>query len=110
MKIYNKKRNIYVLLLAGMCFISFYLGFYAHKYNNPKKIKHIPVNESLTINVTPIVPQNFIVKNSYVGRVEAINQVKIIPMISGYIDKIMVREGSFVEKDNLLINIKPDEF
>ena len=110
MKVYSKGRNIYIILLIGMCLVSFYLGFFMYKYQNPKEIKNIPINDSVTINVSPFVPQSFIVKNSYVGRVEAINQVKVIPLVSGYIEKISVKEGSFVEKDNLLINIKPDEF
>jgi len=110
MKVYSKGRNIYIILLIGMCLVSFYLGFFMYKYQNPKEIKNIPINDSITINVSPFVPQSFIVKNSYVGRVEAINQVKVIPLVSGYIEKISVKEGSFVEKDNLLINIKPDEF
>ena len=110
MKVYSKGRNIYIILLIGMCLVSFYLGFFMYKYQNPKEIKNIPINDSVTINVSPFVPQSFIVKNSYVGRVEAINQVKVIPLVSGYIEKISVKEGCFVEKDNLLINIKPDEF
>ena len=110
MKVYTKERNIYVLLLIGMCLVSFYLGYYMYKHNNPKEIKHVPINDSVVINVMPLKAQDFIVKKSYIGRTEAINQVQIIPFVSGYIDSISIKEGSFVEKGDLLININPDEY
>ena len=110
MKVYAKERNVYVLLLVGMCLISFYLGYYMYKHNNPKEIKHIPINDSVVINVMPLKAQDFIVKKSYIGKTEAINQVQIVPFVSGYIDSISIKEGSFVNEGDLLININPDEY
>ena len=44
------------------------------------------------------------------GYVEAINQVQIIPYVSGYIQKIDANKGQYVSEGDLLITINPDEY
>lgn len=106
----NSERRIYVLLLFVVCVISFGVGYFTFKYNNPREIKAVPINEGLTLNAVPILPQEVTIKNSYVGYVEAINQVQIIPYISGYLQNIAVEAGEKVDKDELLITIEPSEY
>ena len=77
----NNEQRTYILLFIVLCLISFGLGYFIFKHNNPKEISTVPVSEGLTLNATPLKGEDVIVKNSYVGYVEAINQVQIIPYI-----------------------------
>lgn len=106
----NKERRVYIFLLLVLCLISLSLGYYIFKQEHSREIRPIPINESITLNAIPIAPQDIIVTNSYVGYVEAINQVKIIPYISGYIKNVTVKAGQLVKKDDLLVTIDPDEY
>lgn len=106
----NNEQRTYILLLIVLCLISFGLGYFIFKTNNPKEISTVPINEGLSLNATPLEAKDVVVKSSYVGYVEAINQVQIIPYITGYIQNVAVKAGSNVKKDDLLLTIDPDEY
>lgn len=106
----KNEQKIYILLLLVMCLISFGLGYYVFKTFQTKEIKPIPINDSITLNVSPLIFQDVTVQNTYVGYVEAINQVQIIPYINGYIQDVVVQAGQYVHKDDLLLTITPDEY
>ncbi|MBP3687876.1 MAG: efflux RND transporter periplasmic adaptor subunit [Alphaproteobacteria bacterium] len=106
----NNEQRTYILLLIVLCLISFGLGYFIFKHNNPKEISTVPVSEGLTLNATPLKGEDVIVKNSYVGYVEAINQVQIIPYITGYIQNVAIKAGASVKKDDLLLTIDPNEY
>lgn len=106
----KSERHIYIFLLLVLCLISFGLGYLLFVKTKAGEVKPVPVNDSFTLNATPITPQDVTVLNSYVGYVEAINQVQIIPYISGYLQDISVKEGMQVQKGDLLITIEPSEY
>lgn len=103
-------RSLYILILLVMCLLSFGLGYFVFNKFQTKELRHIPINDSISINVIPLKPENINVKNTYVGYVEAINQVQIIPYVSGYIQKIDANKGQYVSEGDLLITINPDEY
>ncbi len=103
-------RKTYVLLLVIMCLISFGLGYFVFYKVNPHEIRHVPIDDSITLNAMPIKPSVFVNKKSYVGHTIAINQANIVPFISGYIDKIKVKEGSDVKNGELLFTLNQDEY
>ena len=45
-------------------------------------------------------------KTSYIGHVEAIKSVNIVPQVSGYVEKVLFKEGSHVEAGDLLFVIE----
>jgi membrane fusion protein (multidrug efflux system) len=106
----KKERRTYILLLLTMCLISFGLGYWFYSKTYHKEIRHVPINDSITLNVSPIVPKDVLIKNSYVGHTIAINQVSIVPYISGYLQNIIVKEGANVNKGDLLITVEPSEY
>lgn len=106
----KNERNIYIFLLLVLCLISLGMGYYIYKKEHIKEIKPVPVNDSITLDVTPIVPQVVAVTNNYVGYVEAINQVQIIPYISGYLKEIAITPGQNVKEGDLLIVIEQEEY
>ncbi len=103
-------RRVYILLLLFLCLVSFALGYFMFKMTNAKEAKPIPVNDSITLNASPITAQDVIVQNNYVGHIEAINQVQIIPYVNGYLQDIAVKEGQTVKTGDLLITIEPKEY
>lgn len=106
----NKERRVYIFLLLVLCLISLSLGYYIFKQEHSKGIRPIPINESITLNATPIISEDATVTNSYVGYVEAINQVDIIPYINGYIQDVTAKAGQLIEKGDLIVTIDPNEY
>lgn len=103
-------RKTYVLLLLVMCLISFGLGYFVFYKVNPREIRHVPIDDGITLNAIPIKPDVFTTKRSYIGHTIAINQANIVPFISGYLDNINVKEGSFVKQGELLFTLNKDEY
>lgn len=106
----KRERQIYIFLLMVLCLISLGLCYYIFKKEHLQEIRPVPVNESITLNAVPIVPEDVSVVSSYVGYIEAINQVQIIPYITGYIKDVTVQPGQNVHSDELLLTIDPDEY
>ena len=106
----KKERRTYILLLLAMCLISFGFGYVFFSKINPKEIRPVPVNDSITLNVRPLTPKEISIKNSYVGHTVAVNQVSVVPYISGYLEKVVINEGAVVNKGDLLVIIEPSEY
>ncbi len=106
----HKERLIYVLLLIFMCLVSFGLGFFVFRTSHLQETRSLPISDSIVLNAKQIIPQdNFVTKN-YVGFVEAIHQVQIIPYVSGFLQHIAVKAGQSVNEGDLLLTINPDEY
>ncbi len=106
----KKERRIYLWLLFVLCLVSFGLGFWCFKITDFEKKSPVPENSSLVLDAKPIVSQDITVQNKYVGFVESIHQVQIVPYISGYLQDIYIKPGQFVKKDTPLLMINPDEY
>lgn len=105
-----KERFIYIFLLVFLCLASFGLGFYVFKSGIHKEAKPLPSSDSIVLNVKSITPQDNSITKNYVGFVEAINQVQIVPFVSGYLQHIAVNAGQAVREGDLLLKINPDEY
>ncbi len=106
----NNEQKTYILLLLILCLLSFGLGYYIFRKDQTSEIRPVPVNDSITLKAAPIQIKDTDIKNSYVGYVEAINQVQIIPYISGYVQDIAVNAGQNVKKGDQLLTIAPEEY
>ncbi len=106
----RKERFIYIFLLFVLCLASFGLGFYVFKSENHKEAKPLPPSDSIVLNAKSIISQDNSITKNYVGFVEAINQVQIVPYISGYLQHIAVTAGQSVHEGDLLLKINPDEY
>ncbi len=49
-------------------------------------------------------------KQSYIGHVEAIKSVNLIPQVSGYVEKVLFQEGSYVEQGDILFIIEQKRY
>jgi len=106
----KNERHIYLFLLLVLCLVSFGLGYYLFRTTHFKETKHIPINDTISLNAKPLIVEDVIVKNNYVGYAEAINQVQIIPYISGYLQHINIKAGQHVRENDLMITIEPGEY
>lgn len=61
-------------------------------------------------NVIPLKTEDVTVPNRYVGYVTPVHSVLIMPYISGYLDKILVKGGDEVKAGQLLVTIRQDEY
>lgn len=106
----SKNKYLYKTLFVFLCLVTLGLsGYYFYKTFRDKS-KNIPISDTITLNAMPIKTEDVLVKKSYVGHVEAINQIQVIPYINGYLNKIIVTPGQTVHKDDLLITIDDGEY
>ncbi|NYS76836.1 MULTISPECIES: efflux RND transporter periplasmic adaptor subunit [Halomonadaceae] len=59
------------------------------------------------VEITQIVAQPVVLRESFTGRVEAAETVKLRPRVSGYIQEVAFEEGKQVEQGDLLFLIDP---
>ena len=64
----------------------------------------------LSLNVVSLLPQDVEITQSYIGYVMPIHEVDIVPYISGFLEKIYVSGGQYVDSGDKLILIRPDEY
>ena len=59
------------------------------------------------VMVAPVLTRQIIDWDEYSGRFQAIDTVEVRPRVSGYIDRVLFREGQAVKKGDTLIVIDP---
>ncbi len=59
---------------------------------------------------TKVTQQNIAPKKSYIGHVEAIKSVDLRPQITGYVEKVLFKEGSFVQEGDILFIIEQQRY
>jgi len=102
------KRHIYQLIIGFLVFVSLALSclLYWHLRKNVSDV----LQKTVTLKALPIKGEDIAVTRNYVGYTEAINQVQIIPYLSGYLDKISVKPGQIVKENDLLLTIEDSEY
>ncbi len=68
----------------------------------PGGAPHVVVEQARLQDVTP--------SQKFIGHVEAINEVNIQPQVSGYLEKVLFNEGSFVKKGDILFVIEQQRY
>ena len=64
----------------------------------------------VSVETEKVVRRNLIEKVVSNGKIEPVTQVKISPEVSGEIIQLAVKEGQHVNKGDLLVKIKPDNY
>ena len=54
--------------------------------------------------------ENVAPRKSYIGHVEAIKSVNLRPQITGYVEKVLFQEGSFVQEGDILFVIEQQRY
>lgn len=107
---YKEEKKTYGILIPVVVIIALLLGYYAlaphHKNTNHLQNK----DGELVLNVQPLKVEDVKVEKSYIGYVTPINDVNILPYISGFLEDIMVEGGQEVKQGDTLIIIRQNEY
>lgn len=60
--------------------------------------------------VQQLEQRNIAPKKSFIGHVEAIKSVNLIPQVTGYVEKVLFREGSLVNEGDILFIIEQERY
>ena len=90
-----KKSLIYVILCLSLA---------ATSCHSEKKEE----NEAATYKITSPLLQDTLINKAYVAQIRSINHIELRAQEKGYIQKVYVDEGQFVQKGQLLFKIQPN--
>ena len=98
----NIKRYVkYACALAGGILLGLSVsGFMNRKAANKGQQGPVP-----SVLVKTLTPQPYLKGKTFIARVEAINASDVAPQVSGYIDKVLFQDGSFVKEGDVLFVI-----
>jgi HlyD family secretion protein len=96
----NKKRRRIILLTALVLAVGAAGAFLGFKRRDVAIL--VQTDKVMRRDLTEIVVAN--------GRIQPVVQVVINPEVSGEITDLPVKEGQFVQKDDILVRIKPDNY
>jgi len=65
-------------------------------------VPFVVTDKAVTENVAP--------RKNYIGHVEAIKNVSLRPQITGYVEKVLFQEGSFVQEGDILFVIEQQRY
>ena len=104
-----KKQFIYILLAIFLGGILLWSGYRWIRYTL-FAAKDEMQTDAITLKAKPIVSQDVTINREYLGYVEAIHQVQIVPYISGYLQDILITPGQMVKKGEPLVTINDAEY
>lgn len=97
---YSRKSKRYFGIILGLLFLT--------AACSPKIEKS--EEESITIPIAEIKKERYEMADYFPGVASGINNVEVRPQVSGYLDKILVDEGAYVKKGQVLFIIQEKTF
>lgn len=104
------KKNIKSFILLIFMAAVVYWGYTIYQHHKQLENRGVPMVVASAVQAAAPQGQDITVAKSYIGRVDAINEVDVVPYISGYISQIKVSGGQDVKKDDILLIIQQDEY
>jgi len=90
-----------ILVISGIIAILMFSGCDFLKKDEPE-IKEIQAKGATYIETSKVIKKDIYSYIKYAGKLEAVNIVDVVPNLSGVVEKILIKEGDFVEKGKLL--------
>lgn len=87
------------LMYMSLCLIPFYFSCKSEKKET---------TETASFNVTSPLVRDTLVNKDYVAQIRSINHIELRSQEKGYVQAILVDEGQFVQKGQLLFKIMPN--
>ncbi|MBO4644657.1 MAG: efflux RND transporter periplasmic adaptor subunit [Alphaproteobacteria bacterium] len=87
-----------IVLIVGLGYEIFALK----KEQKSAPVFPVPSPETVSIDVVPLAPENVTLSKHYIGYVEPVHSVSVLPFISGFIENVHVCNGQFVRAGQLL--------
>ena len=103
-----KQKKILVNTIVGIGLVA--VGFFMNGWLSPKSSGGMPVFKDVSVSVQSLERQDLTDKKKFIASVEAINSVDIIPQVSGYIEEVRFKDGSYVNEGDVLFVIEQNKF
>ena len=89
---YGEEKKTYGVLLPVLLVVALLIGYFYLKPGSSRKVS--PENGGeLVLHTAPLQPQDVTVEKTYIGYVTPINDVDVIPYISGFLEDVYVAPG-----------------
>lgn len=102
----NKKLKIVILLIMLFIIGVFFYKYYLKDSSNITSFQ----DDNVVVEVQNIVPQPITLTKKYIGNIVPIHSVSVLPFISGFIDKVLVRGGQNVKIGDVLFIIRQAKY
>ncbi len=102
----NIKDIIIFLLLSIICGAGFYI-YHEKRQNYSQKISS---EREDTFRTLTVHEEEVTLEESYIGYVIPLHSVSVVPMISGYIEQVLVQGGQTVQAGETLFILRQDEY
>ena len=106
----GKVSNRRILKQTAVLLLCVGAGWYLKGKMTPSMGGMAGMNREAFVLIQGLEEADISAKQSYIGHVEAIKSVNVIPQVSGYVEKVLFQEGSFVEEGDILFIIEQKKY
>lgn len=103
-----EKSKILRQIIIAIC--SFSVGFCLHMFLTKNRMNAWDGHGEIAVSVQRLERQDLTDKKKFIASVEAIKSVNIVPQVAGYIQEVKFKDGSYVNKDDVLFVIEQTKF
>ncbi len=106
----GKVSNRRILKQTAVLLLCVGAGWYLKGKMTPSMGGMSGMNREAFVLIQGLEEADISAKQSYIGHVEAIKSVNVIPQVSGYVEKVLFQEGSYVEEGDILFIIEQKKY
>ena len=106
----GKVSNRRILKQTAVLLLCVGAGWYLKGKMTPSMGGMAGMNREAFVLIQGLEEADISAKQSYIGHVEAIKSVNVIPQVSGYVEKVLFQEGSYVEEGDILFIIEQKKY
>ncbi len=99
-----KSRKIWLNVGYAVLFCA--LGWYLRGRFMPDYAAMMPMNETPSVVVAPLIKKDIAPRKKFIAQAEAINSVDLMPQVSGYLEEILFKDGSYVNENDAVFIIE----
>ncbi len=103
-----KKKSLLRKVIYAALFTA--LGYYLHALTTPDYAAMMQHPGDPFVTVRELSKKDLTDKKKFIAEAEAVNSVDLVPQVSGYLEKVLFEDGSFVHAGDVLFVIEQDKF
>lgn len=103
-----KKKSLLRKVIYATLFTA--LGYYLHALITPDYAAMMQHPGDPFVTVRELSKKDLTDKKKFIAEAEAVNSVDLVPQVSGYLEKVLFEDGSFVRAGDVLFVIEQDKF
>lgn len=103
-----KKKSLLRKVVYAVLFMA--LGYYLRALTTPDYAAMMQRSGDPFVTVQELSEKDLTDKQKFIAEVEAVNSVDLVPQVSGYLEKVLFEDGSFVQAGDVLFVIEQDKF